>query len=1795
MNRQLSSDRRSVLSRSGPRLLLVLAISGALLGVLALLSQMSAPQQPTPAKMVEFEMLSPGLQESIQRLVQGLYPQGNARPISYDPESRRLVLDARATPTAPPSRVELVVENLPTTSPPLKDGVRPAPARPPRRAADEVDKTTVIPQEPHYLPGEDIAIILRRLPAQSIISQVQLLGPLGEPVAFREKSRNSSHLTIAQEPSMASGVYRLRLTALTPEVKVYETTFSLGHGVANTPRGVYLPGEAVPIRVGLIDSKGNKYTNAALQVQVTSPSGAIDTLSPREADDGEYLALYTGREAGTHRITATAPGAQPVVGWFEVAHRLPAFTVERESPSVVDVSTYEMKLRVTAHQPLLGATLVERPPWQLTLRSASARLDQSPRERILSWSIGDLQPGETRTLTYRYITPDISPSIIAWEPAEVIHKGGSASERGDWRLAVDATFHSMLPRFNWTNGTANNQASTSQNYYPFVHPKSLCRGQMYNLSWLIDNHGDDAIPTQTFSLQVKRTTDVAYSNLPAFGWDFWGGDTNTKTLMMVIGDDLASWQFGHNITPTTSTDTGSYSIRLKPATATGIRFESNVVDVEVHDCSGGDAALANRSIRIFPPTLGPDPQNPGEGWKDIWSIPERMLPGQMNFVVLSVANYNATFNKTTNFTMEVVDSSGTLMNWTTIENRTRTVQMEKGNISTWDHVPNASSGLANITNLTWRVLVPPDAATSQTYTLRIRRNNTSAEVYTKDFELMQIPIIVYQSAPNQVQSRMATGPERDKRFISLCNIGNNPVEFDSVRETNVLQSSAAPAVIHNAFVGAPTITGTSSIEWTNQNIPPATCRYAAISYSPEAQAGGLEEFILVVNGSDTLGTTYSFSDTFTPQMTGRNSNSCIAMMVNNSTRNGTGVNQLSDQYELYLWEACEAGDADSIQLHAVDIYIPPAFQRLTNVSEELCLTTGGEPNNNPLSGCSFRDSSAVRPDAGFPIGSDDEGWHIRYTFVRNGTTACAEPSTSPGCLGSANDADGEGSTFRISWNATLTGPPTYPPGPKTILVETIAWAGVAKTWQHSVHSAHVMVDGPWPMADAYSNSSAATSPTNATKNGSTLDFTTDTGSTGYANARGLPTNELSCANFSVSYKLFNIGNAPFDGNFTHFWANATSGPGLWANASLALLNYSNNTTLTSLGYFGGGWNNTTKFSLDNAIHLNATGEASPTLFNFTYETPWNLSSTFRDVNDLDNTSMMFRAETGNQSTAGRGLNLTHPRYWVPFACGVALNTTPLLCASSTAPDPVSCASAFTSKINSVTAYTRNDGAGDGNLTMQLNIYPVDSPTDPFPTITSQVVNKGTVGRNGTSGTNASNTWSVSFPDGACGKTYNISVSATATTGYNTTLNTTSSNKSTITQTIACPVAPVNYTNLMVRTQAENYSDPSGPDEGWGVPMWNFSVYLNHTNQSGQRNITAQLWVKDGGTGGSYRMYNSTRIDTSDCCGAGKYMDHYNSTNGLWYNYTNFNVSNFSRNNISGSQGAIVYFQFYNGSDDAGSTSTRTFTIEKDDVVFVPQANYTRSNSTFNSTVNRSDSEATSTITLVTKLRDENNSLAMPNTNGTLYITRDNTTYTAFGGLTLDGDSNFTQAWNPDCNYQNGTQKWKVIVNGTTGSTGRPIAWSSGSQQEAYIANDTREEGYHGIPPTVWYDSTTPGGMEYNVTVLGSLTVLDYQTTADTDPQTGHPTVGQFDTVDITAALENDCNEPINLSRWGGSMEFRIQNNRTYHNYTCANNTGWSPNSGTNAVRRIGANTYTCTFNATVAGQAGSPMPRGNYN
>lgn len=207
--------------------------------------------------------------------------------------------------------------------------------------------------------------------------------------------------------------------------------FQWGLLAVNTNKTQYQVGDQVTVSLGALSPGGNTLCEATLELYLIDQQNFIRRLPVHSSglcngnnvvDKPDYGALFGAMATGTYELYVE--NINPKDG-RALAHTSTTFTVVDSAPfslsrvgptRIYPVEPYSMQMTLTASTSIVG-TITEKAPLDFTIVDSNAdTLAAHETEQELSWKV-DLKAGETKTFTYKFDAPDISPYLYELGPA----------------------------------------------------------------------------------------------------------------------------------------------------------------------------------------------------------------------------------------------------------------------------------------------------------------------------------------------------------------------------------------------------------------------------------------------------------------------------------------------------------------------------------------------------------------------------------------------------------------------------------------------------------------------------------------------------------------------------------------------------------------------------------------------------------------------------------------------------------------------------------------------------------------------------------------------------------------------------------------------------------------------------------------------------------------------------------------------------------------------------------------------------------------------------------------------------------------------------------------------------------------------------------------------------------------------------------------------------------------------------------------------------------------------------------
>ncbi|HEX4799011.1 MAG TPA: hypothetical protein VFV22_00540, partial [Candidatus Paceibacterota bacterium] len=243
----------------------------------------------------------------------------------------------------------------------------------------------------------------------------------------------------ADREKMQPGEYEIEIT-VTEGGKLFTDTFNFQWGMLalNPDKAEYAVGETAHLSFGALTRNGNTLCDANLQLYIIDPEEYISEVSVTQSgkclgnnvtEVPDYQASFSPTHAGTYTMYLERVDAEGNV----LAHTSDTFLVaETHDVSITRVgptrifppAPYPMTLTVAASSSFRG-TVTERVPYTFEIFDTDASVREVGAYKELTWDI-DIRAEETKSFSYSFDAPDLSPYLYTLGPAKIESVGKNA-------------------------------------------------------------------------------------------------------------------------------------------------------------------------------------------------------------------------------------------------------------------------------------------------------------------------------------------------------------------------------------------------------------------------------------------------------------------------------------------------------------------------------------------------------------------------------------------------------------------------------------------------------------------------------------------------------------------------------------------------------------------------------------------------------------------------------------------------------------------------------------------------------------------------------------------------------------------------------------------------------------------------------------------------------------------------------------------------------------------------------------------------------------------------------------------------------------------------------------------------------------------------------------------------------------------------------------------------------------------------------------------------------------------------
>ena len=287
------------------------------------------------------------------------------------------------------------------------------------------------------------------------------------PVSVSYGANNEWTLAVDKPPrAFKPGKYRVNVT-LEENKQEYHDAIEFYWGVlaVNTDKQPYAPGDIAHLALAALDDDGNTICDAKLSLTITAPSGKASDVPVSMSgscahnnvtDVPDYLADYPVAESGTYHLQLErlddngTPIAAIQDAFFSSATS--TYWIARSGPTrIYPPSAYPMRISVHAKQAFHGTLREVLPEGFAVTEVSGGTVSHVGDTQYIDWDVS-IENGETKTVSYQFKAPDVSPYLFMLGSAQLIVDEKPIFDEGrTWKIASDAI--AIATGVAWISGT----------------------------------------------------------------------------------------------------------------------------------------------------------------------------------------------------------------------------------------------------------------------------------------------------------------------------------------------------------------------------------------------------------------------------------------------------------------------------------------------------------------------------------------------------------------------------------------------------------------------------------------------------------------------------------------------------------------------------------------------------------------------------------------------------------------------------------------------------------------------------------------------------------------------------------------------------------------------------------------------------------------------------------------------------------------------------------------------------------------------------------------------------------------------------------------------------------------------------------------------------------------------------------------------------------------------------------------------------------------------------------------------
>ncbi|MFT7506932.1 MAG: hypothetical protein ACI92I_000068, partial [Acidimicrobiales bacterium] len=386
-----------------------------------------------------------------------------------------------------------------------------------------------------------------------------------------------------QQKKMKPGIYTIEVTANEGGV-VTTDSFDFQWGILsiNSDKTHYVYNDVAEISLGALTPNGNTLCNADLRLYVIDPRENITQEDVIESgvckgnnviDVPDYTSTVVLDQVGTYELYLERLGEDGSV----IGHTSNTFfsslaqdlSIKRVGPTrIFPPSPYPMTLTIYSEDGFSGV-LTERVPNTFIISTTDARITEVGNEFELVWDV-DLLAGKSKSVSYIFDAPDLSPYLYELGPASLTGKTSKKKVRG----VATSTASSTVTTVASTTASSTVSTSTTETVVAVTNVKMPKVSQKPPVSqYAFEEHRQWQIASDATGNMILFWDDGA--SIPA-GWSCLSCGSGTFFQNFAVGSST------YNNTGGAASHTSTANGSILPSTQATIETGAGTISTVAH-------------------------------------------------------------------------------------------------------------------------------------------------------------------------------------------------------------------------------------------------------------------------------------------------------------------------------------------------------------------------------------------------------------------------------------------------------------------------------------------------------------------------------------------------------------------------------------------------------------------------------------------------------------------------------------------------------------------------------------------------------------------------------------------------------------------------------------------------------------------------------------------------------------------------------------------------------------------------------------------------------------------------------------------------------------------------------------------------------------------------------------------------------------------------------------------------------------------------------------------------------------